>query len=127
MKTATAIAALAAVVALPSLAQSYFLPKAPNVVFLDRPGVLESIERENPDHFRRITGIIEASIEACRRDEVGTQLRVKYEMVQTSCGALIKTSYPAKFMLGFTLDETRYIVTATVPQDEKLVAVPNRR
>ena len=123
MKTATAIAALAALVALPSPAQS----TVPNVVFLDRPGVLAQIERENPDHFRRITGIIEASAQACRRDEVGEQLRVRYEAVKTSCGALIKTSYPAKFTLAFQLDDTRYLVTATQPQDEKLVAVPTRR
>jgi hypothetical protein len=47
--------------------------------------------------------------------------------VKTSCGALIKTSYPAKFTLGFELDQTRYVVTATQPQDEKLVAVPAKR
>jgi hypothetical protein len=123
MKPAHAIAAFAAAFALPAAAQS----TVPNVVFLDRPGVLAQIERENPDHFRRITGIIEASAQACRRDEIGEQLRVKYEAVKTSCGALIKTSYPAKFTLGFELDQTRYVVTATQPQDEKLVAVPAKR
>ena len=123
MKTATAIAAFAAVIALPSLAQ----PTVPNAVFLDHPGVLDGIERENPDHYRRITGIIEASGEACRRDEVGEQLRVKYEAVKATCGALLKTSHPAKFTLAFQLDDTHYLVTATQRPAEKLVKVPPPR
>ena len=118
----TAAFALALLAALPAAATP---PVA--LVFLDRPGELARIERENPDHFRRITGIIEASAQACRRDETGQQVRVKYEAVKTSCGSLIKTSYPAKFTLSFQLDQTRYLVTATQPPDEKLVAVPTGR
>lgn len=105
-----------------------WLPLAALAVNLDAPGAFEALKRDNPDHYRRATGIIQvAESMFCGGKKFGEIVRVEYAAEKTGCGALIKTSYPAKFDLGFTLDSIRYSYTATLKPAEKLLPAKNAR
>jgi hypothetical protein len=77
-------------------------------VDLGAPGVLEAIEKANPEHYRKITEIIRVSEEVSCETLPG-MLKVQFGVSRTRCaGALILTSYPAKRHLAFTLDDIDY-------------------
>jgi hypothetical protein len=91
------------------------------VVNLDEPGALDAVKRDNPDHHRRVTGILAAASEMqCRPDKVG-RLSVEYDAREAHCGVLVMTSYPAKRKLSFVLDTTAYRATVTLAtRDDKV-------
>ena len=92
------------------------------IVNLDRPGVLQALQRENPDHFRRVTGILAASQETpCQMDEFEKVTRVRFDARGARCGMIVKTSYPAKLQLSFALDDVRYLGMVTMSMTERLV------
>jgi hypothetical protein len=97
-------------------------------VNLDTPGAFDALKRDNPDHYRRATGIIQvAESEVCQPKRFAEIVRVQFAADKAGCAALIKTSYPAKFDLGFTLDSIRYSYTATLEPAEKLLPAKNSR
>lgn len=92
------------------------------IVNLDRPGALQALERDNPDHYRRVTGILAVSQQTpCQMDEFEKVTRVRFDARAARCGMLVKTSYPAKLQLSFALDDTRYVGQVTMAMTERLV------
>lgn len=89
-------------------------PGAPRV-YLDRPGALDAVERANPEHYRRITEILNLATEMpCHEEKFSRELAVKYEATSGGCGLVLMTSYPPKRQLSFTLGETIYMVNVTM-------------
>ena len=76
---------------------------------LDSAGAMEILQRENPDHYRRIEQILKlATRMPCRTGMFSRTLRVRVEARDTECGLLLMTSYPSKRRLTFTLGDTGY-------------------
>ena len=83
-------------------------------VQLDRPGVLDSIRADRPDHYYRIAGILRiADTMPCHTPQFGSRA-VEYEARDARCGLALLTSYPAKRRLSFVLDEVAYVATVTM-------------
>ena len=83
-------------------------------VQLDRPGVLDTIRAERPDHYYRIAGILRiADTMPCHTPQFG-QRAVEYDAREARCGLHLLTSYPAKRRLSFVLDEVPYVATVTM-------------
>ena len=119
MRPATLL--LATVCALPLAAP------AQRIVSLDRPGVLEAIEADNPGHHQRIVGILRASAEMpCDYGRLA-RAQVDHEAREAKCSVFLFTSYPAKRQLSFLLDDTRYLATVTMRADGTLMKVPTGR
>jgi hypothetical protein len=88
-------------------------------VDLDRPGVLDSVQRDNPQLHLKITQIRNlATRMPCLGDEFKLTLAVKFEVKDAACGLLLKTSYPAKRTFSFTLGETRYVTVVDMDESE---------
>jgi hypothetical protein len=99
-----AIAACSTVVALANAGPSL------EPLDLDRPGVMEGVERNDPQLHLKITGIRDlATRMPCFADEFKRTLTVKFEARDAGCGVLLMTSYPSKRRLLFTLGEVRYV------------------
>ena len=81
---------------------------------LDRPGVLDSLRAERPDHYYRIAGILRiADTMPCHTPQFGHRA-VEYDAKDARCGLALLTSYPAKRRLSFVLDEVAYVATVTM-------------
>lgn len=94
----------------------------PAYVDLDRPGALEAVERDQPGHYRRITEILSVASEMpCHTEQFGRVVEAKYEARDGRCGLMLMTSYPAKRLLTFTLDATRYATVVTMREESRLV------
>jgi hypothetical protein len=97
-----------------------------SVIRLDSPGALEAIEAGNPDHHRRIVGILEAAQEMpCDRRGL-ERAAVSYHARDARCSLGLLTSYPAKRRLSFVLDDTAYVATVTVRADARLMKAVGR-
>src|SRR5687768_2340458 len=73
-------------------------------VNLDRPGVLEAIEREDPDRHRRILALIEAA-KSPTCDHLPQVMKIELNVSAYSCSsAMFLTSHPAKRRLTFAMD-----------------------
>ena len=93
------------------------------VISLDRPGVLEAIAAENPDHHQRLVGILRASQEMpCERDGL-ERLRVDHDAREARCSAMLLTSLPSKRRLAFTLDGQAYVATVEMNDRSRPVKV----
>jgi hypothetical protein len=84
---------------------------------LDRPGVMESVERENPELHAKILQIRYLAARApCFSEKFKLTLIAKFDARDAACGMLLQTSYPSKRTLRFTLGETKYVTV--VEMDE---------
>jgi hypothetical protein len=83
-------------------------------VYLDRPGALEALEAENPAHYRQALELIRvAGKMPCRMVPKATPSKV--DPADFHCApTLLMTSFPPKRLIGFTLDDTRYIAIVTI-------------
>ena len=91
-------------------------------VDLDRPGAMEAVQRDQPEHFRRIARILSVASEVpCHTEPFGRAVEAKYDARDGHCGLLLKTSYPSKRVLSFTLGTTRYSTIVTMREASKLV------
>lgn len=82
-------------------------------VDLTRPGALEELRTANPEHFARIVEITEGLREEPKRAETDW-LEVNFDVVDVDLSKLLlRTSYPPKQSLTFTLDGTRYHLFVT--------------
>ena len=89
---------------------------------LDKPGVMEAIEQDQPDHHRRIAQILSVASEMpCHTEQFGRAVEARYEAQNAHCGVLLKTSLPSKRLLSFALDGTRYSTVVTMNETSKLV------
>jgi hypothetical protein len=75
---------------------------------LRNPQALEQLERANPEHFDKIRRMLETLREQPDLVE-GDWLEVAFDARDVDLSRyLIKTSYPPKQLLRFTLDDVRY-------------------
>jgi hypothetical protein len=102
------------IAALPALAVTTTPVIQARTVYLDQPGALDAIERENPAEYRRITEIIAlAETMPCESDALLRMLKARYD-ARGSCGLQIFTSYPAKRRFSFALGNTFYEAIVTM-------------
>ena len=105
--------------ALLSTALVHAAPPSLSPIDLDRPGVMEAVQLEKPEHFSRIAQIRTlASRMPCFTEEFGRTLQVKFEAREASCGVLLMTSYPSKRRLSFALGDARYVTVVTMDESE---------
>ena len=79
---------------------------------LDHPGALEALKASNPETYRRVAGVIDASYAmSCHVPEFRSFIRTKYEAAAHLCGPIVKTSYPPQRRLMFQIGDTRYSKT----------------
>ena len=86
-----------------------------NVVYLNRLA-LGDLEKSNPEHYARAQKILAQASEVCQPG-AQKQLTVKLDDLFHCSGMLLKTSYPAKREVRFTLDNTYYVALVTVTGD----------
>jgi len=81
-----------------------------NYVHLDRPGVLERIQEQNPGHYARIAEVLRvAQMEPCETVPQVLKTNADASASNVTCSArMLLTSYPAKRHLTFTLDDVQY-------------------
>ena len=79
---------------------------------LDKPGALEAIEKEHPEHYRKIVEIIRvAQAEPC--ETLPQVLKTRFDAFDTVCKSYqLLTSDPPKRHLSFTLESTGYVTNA---------------
>ena len=87
---------------------------APAVVDLDQPGAVESLARDNPDHYAKVRRIL-ANVGTRSPATVPQWMKAEFDARDVSFPWLLKTSDPAKRSLSFTLDATRYEAVVQVP------------
>lgn len=85
-------------------------------VDLEQPGAIERVQRENPAHYRAIQHILKEAPGLQPRALTGW-LRTSYDPKAPQV-LLIKTSYPPRARLEFTLDDTRYVGFVTLKNVE---------
>jgi hypothetical protein len=91
-------------------------------VDLDRPGAIEAVQRERPEHVGKIAQIRTlASRMPCFTEEFGRTLHVTLDARDASCGVMLMTSYPSKRRLSFTLGEARYVTVVTMDESENRI------
>src|SRR6185295_16096271 len=82
---------------------------------LDRPGAMEAVQRDQPEHYRRIAQILSVASEVpCQTEQFGRAVEAKYEARDGHCGFLLQTSFPSRRVLSFTLATTRYSTVVTM-------------
>jgi hypothetical protein len=83
---------------------------ASHVVDLREPRALEELQRTNPAHFAKIQQVMAGLMEQPMRAE-GKWLQVTVDARDVDLSRnVIRTSYPPKQLLQFTLDDSRYIM-----------------
>jgi hypothetical protein len=116
------LAILLLAVALPAQAYLPSITAAKRTVHLNRPGVLEALQRSDPETHRRVLAIVTLAHESpCQMDEFARVTRVEFDARNARCGMVVKTSYPAKLELSFELGDTRYLSIVTMKATERLV------
>jgi len=105
-----------------AVASPFTVISPPAHVDLSRPGAMETIQRDQPARYRRITEILRVASEVpCQTEPFGRAVEAKYEVRDAHCGLVLKTSYPAKRVLSFTLDSTQYSAVVTMRETSRLV------
>jgi hypothetical protein len=114
------LACLTAVVALPALAEQIIMAPEPyspprNTVYLDDSKVYDAIREKDPARYEKIIGVLRvAQAEPC--ETLPKILKTQYE-VNASCAAYqVYTSYPAKTLLNFTVEDTNYVAFVVQPK-----------
>jgi hypothetical protein len=85
-------------------------------VDLEQPGALERLHRDNPAHFRAVQQILR-EVPVRKPETVVRWIRTAFDADMASV-LRIKTSYPPKARLSFTLDETEYSALVTMRNTE---------
>lgn len=87
--------------------------RSSRTVNLNRPGVLEFLQRENPVHHRKIQDIMAGLFN--RPDaEVPRWIETTFSARGTSYDPVLLTSAPPQRRLSFVLDNTRYRAVLTL-------------
>jgi hypothetical protein len=112
--TVAAVSAVAASVGALAADSTSTPVTAPKVVHLDGAASLAQLAKANPNHAARAERIIAAAPELCKPGpEAVTFARFQADRIECD-GAFLRTSYPAKQEISFTLDDTRYIALVAV-------------
>lgn len=115
------LASLAATAALAAQAQAPAAATPPrytpprNTVYLDDSKVYEAIRARDPARYEKILGVLRvAQVEPC--ETVPQILKTRYD-VKASCQAYqVYTSFPAKTLLNFTVEDTDYVAFVVQPK-----------
>jgi len=92
------------------------------IIELDVPGAMARIERQNPEHSRRIHGILAAAARMpCESEEFARIIRTAFDARDGRCALVLMTSLPAKRVLRFTLDHTHYRAVARMASDARVM------
>jgi hypothetical protein len=114
MRILTIVPAVAACLALPAAAHDY--------VNLDRPGALATVQRDHPEHVARIARILRVADEMpCQTPRFGRVLKAELDVADARCALMLYTSFPAKRVLSFTLDDTQYKSVVTMRDASTIV------
>lgn len=86
-----------------------------NTVYLDDSRVYEAIRARDPARYEKILGVLRvAQAEPCER--VPQILKTQYNL-NASCHAYqVYTSFPAKTLLSFTVEDTDYVAFVVQPK-----------
>ncbi|MGL4575973.1 MAG: hypothetical protein ACRCV9_14405 [Burkholderiaceae bacterium] len=89
-----------------------------SVIQFHTPGVLDEIKQKNPDHYQRITAILDVAARAdCGNASQEKLLAVRVNAKNLQCSMVLKTSFPAQREVSFTLDDQRYVGSVRVDGD----------
>jgi hypothetical protein len=89
------------------------LSDTPRTVDLRDGAAVERLKESNPAHFEKIQQILAGLLERPKRAEAGW-LETNFDARDVDLSRLlIKTSYPPKQLLQFTLDDARYTMHLT--------------
>jgi hypothetical protein len=84
-------------------------------VYLDGPASLAKLEAEDPAHYATVKQILAAADVICAPGP----LTLQHAGTDATCeGMLLRTSYPPKRQISFTLDGTRYIALVVLTKDQ---------
>jgi hypothetical protein len=90
----------------------------PNIIDLDKPGVLEQLKLSHPQKYQAVTAVLHASEEMpCKSRELEA-LKVRLDIRDLECNLVILTSYPAKRHVSFEFDGTSYTATVVLKGTE---------
>ena len=86
-----------------------------STVYLDDSKVYEAIRARDPARYEKILGVLRvAEAEPC--ETVPQILKTQYD-VNASCRAYqVYTSFPAKTLLNFTVEDTNYVAFVVQPK-----------
>ena len=114
-----------AILVLTSCLATTVLAAPTEVIDLTKPGALEQVAKDNPQHYAQIVAIIRvAEQHSC--EQALKLYRANFAAASNiDClGLVILTSDPPKHRLGFTLDTTRYVTVVTIKTPKgKLIPV----
>ncbi|MBW7900174.1 MAG: hypothetical protein H3C26_01755 [Rhodocyclaceae bacterium] len=82
-------------------------------VDLDRPGAIEALKDRNPVHHDKIQRILQGA-QRLPLPSIRGWIQAQFGATDVSPPLPIKTSFPPKARLSFTLDEVRYSATVTL-------------
>ncbi len=106
IRTFIALAAFAVVVNAP----------AAGPIDLDVPDNLAAVQRDRPEHYAKIQKILaEAPMRAWNAQTFAQWMQVDFDARDVRANDLIMTSLPPKKRLEFSLGETAYSKTLTLP------------
>ena len=117
MRTVSVLAVVGAVAFL--VAATTFAENAkpiidPTIVDLDKPGVLEQLQRDNPKHYEAVTKALRvAQSTPCPKHEVEA-LKARYDVDRLSCATALATTHPPKRSVKFSIDGTAYRAVVTI-------------
>jgi len=87
---------------------------APRTVYLYGIEDLEKLRQVNPSHYTRAQQVLAGADELCGSGPAQVHY-AKADAKAVSCtDMLLKTSYPPKREIAFTLDDVRYVALVTV-------------
>lgn len=126
MRTTLVALAFGAALATPVVASDVAVVLPPKqTIYLFGADDLARLQASNPSHYARAERILAASDRLCRPGPAGLQLAAA-AAEDISCSAnFLRTSYPPKVEIRFTLDDTRYVALVTLTADRPRV-IPAR-
>lgn len=85
------------------------------VINLNDPGVLKMIQKENPELYQKIRGILDG---ICKQSEskIPYWLQTEFNARDVFYGPALLTSLPPKKHISFTLEGTRYEALLTLTE-----------
>ena len=83
-------------------------------VDLDKPGAMDRLERDNPEHYRAVRGILKDVLKQ-PAESVPQWLRVTYKAEDVAYPPILLTSNPPKRDQRFRLDGVTYRTLLTLP------------
>ena len=91
---------------------------APNIIDLDKPGVLDQLRSSHPQQYQAVTAVLSASERMpCKSSELQA-LKVRFDIKALECNLLVLTSWPPKRHVSFEFDGASYAATVVLKDTE---------